>query len=163
MGIFKRKPKKDRKKFRDTRAGKFLKEKGSKLLDIVGDVTGVEALNNVADLISNEKGLSPEDKAHAIKLIELEQAEMQQVTDRWKFDMEFGNVLSKSIRPAVLAWLILLFTIVLLCDLFGVQLSSSYLATFETVLLTVVAAYFGMRSLDKYHSRKYGEQDEQAD
>ena len=58
---------KERKKFKDTKVGKFLNEKAPKILDTVGDVLpdrGV--LGIVKNLISSSDELSPEDKAIAL-------------------------------------------------------------------------------------------------
>ena len=56
----------DKKKFRDTKVGKFLSEKAPKILDTVGDVLPDKGiLGIVKNLISSSDELSPEDKAIA--------------------------------------------------------------------------------------------------
>lgn len=57
-----------KKKFRDTKVGKFLTQKAPKILDTVGDVLpdrGV--LGIVKNLISSSDELSPEDRAKALE------------------------------------------------------------------------------------------------
>jgi hypothetical protein len=57
----------DKKKFKDTKVGKFLSDKAPKILDAVGDVlpdNGV--LGVVKNLISSSDELSPEDKKIAL-------------------------------------------------------------------------------------------------
>lgn len=58
---------KEKKKFKDTKVGKFLKDKAPKILDTVGDVLPDKGvLGIVKNLISSSDELSPEDKAIAL-------------------------------------------------------------------------------------------------
>jgi len=58
---------KEKKKFKDTKVGKFLKDKAPKILDTVGDVLPNQGvLGIVKNLISSSDELSPEDKAIAL-------------------------------------------------------------------------------------------------
>lgn len=60
----------ERKKFRDTKVGKFLKEKAPKILDTVGDVLPEKGvLGIVKNIISSSDELSPEDKSTAIEYL----------------------------------------------------------------------------------------------
>ena len=57
----------DRKKFRDTKVGKFLNEKAPKILDSVGDILpNAGVLGIVKNLISSSDELTPEDKSLAL-------------------------------------------------------------------------------------------------
>ena len=57
----------DKKKFKDTKVGKFLKEKAPKILETVGDALPNQGvLGIVKNLISSSDELSPEDKAAAL-------------------------------------------------------------------------------------------------
>ena len=92
MGIFKRKnkQKKERKKLGETKVGIFLKEKAPDLigdgLQIIGDLTGRETLENLGRKISGDERLSDSDKDHALNLIQLDLQEMQEITKRWESD-----------------------------------------------------------------------------
>ena len=56
----------DKKKFKDTKVGQFLKDKAPKILDTIGDVLPDKGvLGIVKNLISSSDELSPEDKAVA--------------------------------------------------------------------------------------------------
>ncbi len=57
----------DRKKFRDTKVGVFLKEKFPDILDAAAGLTGIEALSVVGDLIEG-KQMNPTDKMEFIRL-----------------------------------------------------------------------------------------------
>ena len=83
--------KKPKKKFKETKVGKFLLGSGSKIVDVVGDMlpdSGV--LGIVKNLIEKEdpKILPPEDKEKALKLLELDQIELQEISKRWASDMK---------------------------------------------------------------------------
>lgn len=71
----------DRKKFKDTKVGKFLNNKAPKILDTVGDVLPDKGvLGIVKNLISSSDELSPEDKAIAFE--HLKEAFELEVQDR---------------------------------------------------------------------------------
>jgi hypothetical protein len=58
----------DKKKFKDTKVGQFLKDKAPKILDTIGDVLPDKGvLGIVKNLISSSDELSPEDKAIAFE------------------------------------------------------------------------------------------------
>jgi hypothetical protein len=60
----------ERKKFKDTKVGKFLKEKAPKILDTVGDVLPEKGvLGIVKNIISSSDELSSEDKSTAIEYL----------------------------------------------------------------------------------------------
>ena len=66
---------KDKKPFRDTKVGKFLKEKFPNILDAAAGLTGIDALEVVADLIKGED-INPTDKIELQKLI-LQEMELE--------------------------------------------------------------------------------------
>ena len=74
---------KEKKKFKDTKVGVFLKEKAPKILDGISDVlpnSGVYGI--VKNLISSDTILTPEDKEMALKLLDLDIAEMESISSR---------------------------------------------------------------------------------
>jgi len=61
---------KPKKKFKDTKVGKFLKEKAPALLNTVGEFLPDQGgLGIVKNIISGDKDMGPEDKEMALKLI----------------------------------------------------------------------------------------------
>ena len=68
------------KKFKDTKVGKFLLGK-SGLLDSIGDVMPDKGLLGVVkNLIDQDPDLPPQDKETAMKLLEMDMIEMQEVS-----------------------------------------------------------------------------------
>ena len=75
------------KKFKDTRLAQFLKSKGSHIADFVGDVLPSEGLLGVLkNVIAKDNTLPPQDKEEALKRLEFDLIEMQEVTKRWVAD-----------------------------------------------------------------------------
>ena len=80
------------------------------------------------------------------------EAEMQkQVTERWKVDMNSDSWLSKNIRPLTLIFLVISTVLIIFIDAGMLQfdVKSSWVDLLQLVLITVIGAYFGGRSLEK--------------
>jgi len=80
------------------------------------------------------------------------EAEMQkQVTERWKMDMQSDSWLSKNIRPLVLIFLVVSTVLLVFIDagVIAFEVKSSWVDLLQLVLITVIGAYFGGRSLEK--------------
>ena len=80
-----------------------------------------------------------------------EQAAQAQVSARWEADMKHGSWLSKNIRPMTLIFLTVVFVILSLFDgnLGDFTISAAYVPVYQTLLMTVYAAYFAGRSIEK--------------
>ena len=92
----------------------------------------------------------------------LEQADKEaqdQVTERWKYDMQSDSFLSKNIRPLVLVFLTVMFTLFAFTDgnLGEFKIQEEYIPVFQSLLITVYGAYFVGRTWEK--SKKIGEED----
>ena len=130
------------KKFKDTKVGKFLLNNGSGIVNTLGDVlpsNGV--LGIVKGLIDKDKSLPLEDKEKALKLLEIDIIEMQEVTKRWQADLNSDNKLSKNVRPLTLIFFSVAYVI-------GWYLDYS-LENITGLLSLIVGAYFGGRSYEK--------------
>ncbi len=130
------------KKFKDTKVGKFLLNNGSGIVNTLGDVlpsNGV--LGIVKGLIDKDKVLPPEDKEKALKLLEMDMVEMQEVTKRWEADLNSDNKLSKNVGPLTLIFFSVSYVI-------GWYLEYS-LENITGLLSLIVGAYFGGRSYEK--------------
>lgn len=84
----------------------------------------------------------------------LEQADknaQDQVTKRWELDMQSDSFLSKNIRPLVLIYLTVIFTILSFFDgnIGGFQVDKAYVPIFQSLLITVYGAYFVGRTWEK--------------
>jgi hypothetical protein len=84
-------------------------------------------------------------------LLDSESKMQEQVTARWQADMSSDSWLSKSIRPLVLAWLVVCTTLLIFIDagviMFNVE--DKWVDLLQLVLITVIGAYFGGRSIEK--------------
>ena len=80
------------------------------------------------------------------------EAEMQkQVTERWKMDMNSDSWLSKNIRPLVLVFLVVATVLLIFIDagVISFKVQDKWTDLLQLVLITVIGAYFGGRSLEK--------------
>jgi len=80
------------------------------------------------------------------------EADMQkQVTERWKVDMNSDSWLSKNIRPLVLVFLVVATVLLIFIDAgtISFKVQDKWTDLLQLVLITVIGAYFGGRSLEK--------------
>lgn len=128
----------EKKKFKDTQVGKFLLDK---IPSVVGAVAGDSLAGNVIQAIIGGSEMSDDDKAIALKKLDIERAEIDGTTRRWVADARSGSWLASNVRPLVLVFLT--FSYVLGWYL-GYPLDSI------TGLLTIViGGYFGSRGVEK--------------
>ena len=98
-----------------------------------------------------------EAKEKIVKILEQADKEAQQeVSERWKYDMQSDSVLSKNIRPMVLIYLTVIFTALCFTDgnIGSFTISKEYIPIFQTLLVTVYGAYFVGRSWEKAQKGK---------
>ncbi|MFT4643709.1 MAG: hypothetical protein ACJAT9_000192 [Polaribacter sp.] len=134
-----------KKKFSETKVGKFLKSIGSGIFGTVGDILPNDGLLGVLKgLITNGNTLSEEDKKMALKYLEMDIAEMQEVSKRWASDMTSDSWLSKNVRPLTLIFFSIAYVV-------GWFLNYS-LENITGLLSLIVGAYFGSRGLEKFKS-----------
>jgi hypothetical protein len=132
---------KDRKKFKDTKVGKFLLGK-SGLLDSIGDVMPDKGLlGMVKKLIDQDPDIPPQDKETAMKLLDMDMIEMQEVSKRWTADMTSTSWLSQNVRPLTLVFFSVAYIV-------GWYLDYE-LDSVAGVLSLIVGAYFGSRGVEK--------------
>jgi hypothetical protein len=114
-----------------------------------------ELVKNVGGVIDNLH-TSKEEKLEAERklkdMIMSYEAEMQkQVTERWKLDMNSDSWLSKNIRPLVLVFLVVATVLLIFIDAGAISFTvqDKWTDLLQLVLITVIGAYFGGRSLEK--------------
>jgi len=141
-----------KKKLIDTKVGSFLASKAPKVLDAIGNVLPDQGtLGIVKNLITSDTNIEPEDKEMAMKLLEQDIAEMQNVSNRWNSDMKSDSWLSKNTRPLTLIYLTLASTILIIIDSFHTlfDVDTAWVELLKTLLITVYVAYFGSRGAEK--------------
>ena len=145
------------KKFKDTKVGQFLSKAAPGILGTVGDVLPDQGLLGVVkNLIQKEDPvvLPPEDKEKALKLLEMDMVEMQEISKRWGSDMKSDSWLSKNTRPMTLIFLTVSMVFLILLDSFEIDFSvdSGWVDLLKSLLITVYVAYFGSRGAEKFKS-----------
>ena len=142
---------KKKKKFKETKVGVFLKEKAPAILDTVGEFLPDQGgLGIVKNLISGDFNIEPKDKEMALKLLDQDIAEMNNISNRWQSDMTSDSWLSKNTRPLTLIYLTLAMTIFIVLDSTVVlEINNGWVSLLEALLITVYVAYFGSRGAEK--------------
>tara|TARA_Y100001937_G_scaffold99906_1_gene136553 strand:+ start:2072 stop:2521 length:450 start_codon:yes stop_codon:yes gene_type:complete len=142
---------KDKKKFKETKVGIFLKEKAPKILDTVGEFLPDQGgLGIVKNLITSDKSIKAADKEMALKLLDQDIAEMNNISQRWSSDMKSDSWLSKNTRPMTLIFLTLAMTIFIVLDsTVLLEIKTGWVSLLEALLITVYVAYFGSRGAEK--------------
>ena len=142
-----------KKKFADTKAGKFLKTASPKILDVLGDIIPDAGIFSVIkDLITKDSVLPPKDKEVALELLRMDVIEMQEISKRWDSDMKSDSWLSKNTRPLTLVFLTASMVFLIMLDSldidFGVK--NEWIDLLKSLLITVYVAYFGSRGVEKF-------------
>ena len=131
----------------------------STITSAAGSLLGGDTIKDVGNII-DDLHMSGEEKAEAKQkleniLIAAEQAAQAQVSARWEADMKHGSWLSKNIRPLTLVFLTFVFAILSVFDgnleIAGetFTIGAAYVPVYQTLLMTVYAAYFAGRSIEK--------------
>ena len=112
----------------------------------------VEGIGNVLDelITSKDEKLAAELKIK--ELIAKHEVEMEtEITSRWASDMNSDSWLSKNVRPMVLIFLVVSTVILVFIDAGVIDfiVEDKWVDLLQLVLITVIGAYFGGRSLEK--------------
>jgi len=112
----------------------------------------VESVGGVLDNLTTSKEEKLEAKRKMKELIANHEAAMEKnITDRWNSDMNSDSWLSKNVRPMVLIFLIVCTMLLIFIDAgtIAFQVEEKWTDLLQLVLITVIGAYFGGRSLEK--------------
>ena len=145
----------DKKKFKDTKVGKFLSTAAPSILGLASNLLpDGGTLNLVKNLIKKDKALPPEDKETALRLLEQDMVEMQEVSKRWEADMKSDSYLSKNTRPLTLIFLTVSLVVFIFLDGFDMEwtVDTGWIDLLKSLLITVYVAYFGSRGAEKFQS-----------
>ena len=84
-------------------------------------------------------------------LLDSEASMQENVTERWKADMSSDSYLSKNVRPLVLIFLVVSTVLLVFIDagFIEFEVKDNWVNLLELVLITVIGAYFGGRSIEK--------------
>ena len=131
----------------------------SKILSKLFGNTGgavVDKLAGVADKFIRTKDEKAEFEKEITQIfIEAEKEMQKNVTERWKADLEHGNWLTRSVRPLVLVFLIISTVLMVFIDSGSIafEVEDKWTDLLQIVLITVIGAYFGGRSVEKIRKK----------
>jgi len=114
--------------------------------DLVKGVGGV--IDNLHT--SKEEKLEAERKIKEL-MVNYEVEMEKNITSRWEADLKSDSWLSKNVRPLTLIFLIVCTMLLIFIDAGALEfeVKSSWVDLLQLVLITVIGAYFGGRSLEK--------------
>ena len=118
----------------------------------VGAKDLVEGVGGVLDNLTTTKAEKLEAKRKMQELIADYETKMEQnITDRWKSDMNSDSWLSKNVRPLVLIFLVVCTIIMIFIDAgtIAFEVEDKWTDLLQLVLITVIGAYFGGRTMEK--------------
>ena len=112
----------------------------------------VEGVGGVIDNLHTSEEEKLEAAQKIKELVSNYEVEMEkQITDRWKSDMASDSWLSKNVRPLVLVFLVITTVLMIFIDagMISFEVEAKWTDLLQLVLITVIGAYFGGRSLEK--------------
>jgi len=143
-----------KKKFKDSTVGKMLLGAAGLINPTLGSV--LQGITSPQDAIAEitKADISQDDKIKLQQLIYDQQTkEMNEISSRWKADMSAnGSWLTKNVRPLVLVWCIVIFSLAGILDSvesIPFQINELWGSTFENIMMTCIISYFGSRGLEK--------------
>ena len=120
-----------------------------------GSLLGGDAIKDIGNIV-DDLHTSGEEKEEAKQkitqiLAQAEQAAQAQVSARWEADLKYGSWLSKNIRPLTLIFLTGVFVVLSVFDgnAGEFKIGEAYVPVYQSLLMTVYAAYFAGRSIEK--------------
>ena len=112
----------------------------------------VEGVGGVIDNLHTSEEEKLEAAQKIKELVSNYEVEMEKtITDRWKSDMASDSWLSKNVRPMVLVFLVVSTVLMIFIDAGAISfdVEPKWTDLLQLVLITVIGAYFGGRSLEK--------------
>ena len=112
----------------------------------------VKGVGGVIDNLHTSKEEKLEAERKIKELMANYQVEMEKnITSRWQADLKSDSWLSKNVRPLVMIFLIVCTMLLIFIDAGAInfEVKSSWVDLLQLVLITVIGAYFGGRSLEK--------------
>ncbi len=142
-----------KKKFKDTTVGQLLFGAASVINPTLGNI--LQGVTSPKDAIAaiTKSDVSLDDKIKLQQLIyEQQNKEIESITSRWEADSMSDSWLSKNVRPLVLVWCIVIFSMAGILDSIEslpFHINELWNDTFEKIMMSVVLAYFGGRTTEK--------------
>ena len=112
----------------------------------------IKGVGGVIDNLHTSKEEKLEAEQKVKELVSSYEIEMEKnITERWTMDMKSDSWLSKNIRPLVLVFLVVSTVLMIFIDagVISFNVEAKWTDLLQLVLITVIGAYFGGRSLEK--------------
>jgi len=112
----------------------------------------VEGVGNVIDDLHTSKEEKLEAEQKIKEIVASYQATLEkEISTRWDADMKSDSWLSKNVRPLVLIFLVISTVLLIFIDAGAINFTveAKWTDLLQLVLITVIGAYFGGRSLEK--------------
>ena len=112
----------------------------------------IKGVGGVIDNLHTSKEEKLEAERKVKELVSSYEIEMEKnITERWKMDIQSDSWLSKNIRPLVLVFLVVSTVLMIFIDAGTINfiVEDKWTDLLQLVLITVIGAYFGGRSLEK--------------
>ncbi len=122
------------------------------ILEIAGNITGIEALEKLGSKIKGDEGISEIDKQLLLQELAYDMQLETEITKRWQADLHSDSWASKNIRPYTLAFLLVtmfLFVILDSVNAIDFDIDSEWIGLLKGLLMTAVGGYFVVRSGEK--------------
>ena len=117
-----------------------------------GASTLVKSVGGVIDNLHTSKEEKLEAEQKVKELIASYEVQMEkEISSRWNADMKSDSWLSKNVRPLVLVFLVIATVLLIFIDAGAIDFTveAKWTDLLQLVLITVIGAYFGGRSLEK--------------
>ena len=112
----------------------------------------VKSVGGVIDNLHTSKEEKLEAEQKIKELIASYEVQMEkEISSRWDADMKSDSWLSKNVRPLVLVFLVVATVLMIFIDAGTINfvVEAKWTDLLQSVLITVIGAYFGGRSLEK--------------
>ena len=112
----------------------------------------VKGVGGVIDNLHTSKEEKLEAERKVKELIASYEVQMEkEISSRWNADMKSDSWLSKYVRPLVLVFLVVSTVLMIFIDagVISFNVEAKWTDLLQLVLITVIGAYFGGRSLEK--------------
>ena len=112
----------------------------------------IKGVGGVIDSLHTSKEEKLEAEQKIKELIASYEVQMEkEISSRWQADMKSDSWLSKNVRPLVLIFLVISTVLLIFIDagVINFVVEAKWTDLLQLVLITVIGAYFGGRSLEK--------------
>jgi len=143
----------EKKKFKETKVGKWISEKLPDVADNLGDVLPDQGVLGVLKrIVDGSPELTAQEKMEFERLaVEAEKSAQENVTRRWEADANSDVKLAKYIRPVTLIVLTVFYMVLTIADGLYPRFMppQNYIDLLEVLMLAVFSAYFAGRTIEK--------------